>query len=142
MTTTAERTAIRRSWNDGILVFKQLEKAAAEPNTAETAVAFGYLNRVSGSEPLTTVRQRGMLYPYMARHFAKKADGTQCDLLTVLKSEFLLVVVWGALKHAQEARINAPVPTPRTRTQGTSVPEGVHRPPKCDAWTMQRENSL
>ena len=78
----------------------------------------------------------------MAKHFAKKADGTQCDLLTALKSKFLLIVVWGALKHAQEARNSAPVPMPRTRTQGTSVPEGVHVPRKCDAWTMRRENSL
>ena len=44
--TTAERTAIRRSWNDGILLFKQLEKAAEEPDTQATVVALGCLNRV------------------------------------------------------------------------------------------------
>ena len=31
LTTKAERTAIRRGWNDGIRVFKQLEKATTEP---------------------------------------------------------------------------------------------------------------
>ena len=133
VTTTAERTAIRRGWNDGIRVFKQLEKAGAEPNTTETNVALGFLNRVSCSEPISIVKEGGKQYPFMARHFNNKADGTQCDLLTLLKSQFMLIVVWGALKYAQEAKSSAPVPAQRTRTQGPGAPAGVHRPRMCDA---------
>ena len=97
---------------------------------------------MSGSEPITIVKQGGKPYPYMARHFNTKEDGSQGDLLTALKGEFALIVVWGALKYAQETKSSGPVPTPRVRTQGPSAPAGVHRPRMCDALLMQRENNL
>ena len=53
--TPDERTAIRKAWNDGVKLFKQLEKAGAEPSTQETNMALGFLNRVSGSEPIQVV---------------------------------------------------------------------------------------
>ena len=142
MTTLSERAAIRHGWNEGVRLFKQLEKAAVEPDTVETNVALGYLSRVSGSEPITIVRQGGNPYPYMASHFSAKADGSQCELLTKLKGEFALVVVYGALKFAQDARNNGPTPKPRVRTQGPSAPAGVHRPRMCDSLLAQRENNL
>ena len=123
-------------------MFKQLEKAAAEPDTAETNVALGYLSRVSGSEPITIVKRGGKPYPYMASHFSATADGSQCELLTLLKGEMALIVIWGALKYAQETRSSGPVPAPRVRTQGPSAPAGVHRPRMCDALLLQRENNL
>ena len=142
VTTLSERAAIRHGWNEGVKLFRQLEKAAAEPDTKETKVALGYLSRVSGSEPITGVWHGGEPYPYEASYFAPKADGLQCELLTTLKSQFALVVIYGALKFTQDAKNKGPTPAPRVRTQGPSAPAGVHRPRTCEALLTQRENNL